>query len=118
MLGDYNTEREVWIATAGLSKKALKKEIEKDTGVDQAEEFHQLMWFFQNIEDTFSGIGVKLKIFVDCQGNLNTFFCFLQIEMNSLEFLDFLLPYLFSHLELDTFNRVPAGTQQPAMQFC
>ena len=55
---------------------------------------------------------------VDCQGNLNTFFCFLQIEMNSLEFLDFLLPYLFSHLELDTFNRVPAGTQQPAMQFC
>lgn len=63
LLGDYNTEREVWIATAGLSKKALKQEIEKDSSKVQAEEFIQLMWFIQNIEDTFSGIGVKLKIF-------------------------------------------------------
>ena len=63
LLGNFNTEREVWIATAGLSKKSLKKEIEKDSSKVQTEEFLQLMWFIQNIEDTFSGIGVKLKIF-------------------------------------------------------
>lgn len=57
------TKREVWIVTSGLSKSELEKELKKGIGKSQKEEVHQLMWFTQNMRDTFSTYNVQMKIF-------------------------------------------------------
>lgn len=58
-----DTRRELWIVTSGLSKESLEKELTKDKTKRQSEEFHQFMWFTQNIQDTFSALNVQMKIF-------------------------------------------------------
>jgi superfamily II DNA or RNA helicase len=58
-----DARRELWIVTSGLSKESLEKELIKDKSKRQSEEFHQFMWFTQNIQDTFSALNVRMKIF-------------------------------------------------------
>ncbi len=60
---EEDTRREVWIVTSGLSKNSLENELKKDKSTKQSEEFHQLIWFTQNMQDTFSTFNVQMKIF-------------------------------------------------------
>ena len=57
-----DTKREVWIVISGLSKNVLEKELKKNNSATQSEELHQLMWFTQNMQDTFSSFNVRMKI--------------------------------------------------------
>jgi len=83
------------LSIAGAALKPIDRVIQTAQKISQLDLSKRI-----DVQGTDDEIG---RLIVDCQGNLNTFFCFLQIEMNSFGFLDFLLSFFIFIFRIEHF---------------